>query len=85
MYPVAYLTFLKKGTRKFANYTDFILSITRINEPDRAFTRLDVLKVRDQELCRTGTVYYTRQPCGRYDKNTKEPKERLDINALLKM
>lgn len=51
---------------------DFILSITRINEPDRAFTRLDVLKVRDQELCRTGTVYYTRQPCGRYEEHESE-------------
>ena len=50
------------GSANWANLADFILSITRINEPDRAFTRLDVLKVRDQELCRTGTVYYTRQP-----------------------
>ena len=41
-------------------------------EPDRAFTRLDVLKVRDQELCRTGTVYYTRQPCGRYEEHESE-------------
>lgn len=47
------------GSANWANLADFILSITRINEPDRTFTRLDVLKVRDQELCRTGTVYYT--------------------------
>ena len=37
------------GSANWANLADFILSITRINEPDRAFTRLDVLKVRDQE------------------------------------
>lgn len=60
------------GSANWANLADFILSITRISEPDRAFTRLDVLKVRDQELCRTGTVYYTRQPCGRYDEHESE-------------
>ena len=60
------------GSANWANLADFILSITRINEPDRAFTRLDVLKVRDQELCRTGTVYYTRQPCGRYEEHESE-------------
>lgn len=62
------------GSANWANLADFILSITRINEPDRAFTRLDVLKVRDQELCRTGTVYYTRQPCGRYEEHESEEK-----------
>ena len=60
------------GSANWANLADFILSITRINEPNRAFTRLDVLKVRDQELCRTGTVYYTRQPCGRYEEHESE-------------
>lgn len=60
------------GSANWANLADFILSITRINEPDRAFTRLDVLKVRDQELCHTGTVYYTRQPCGRYEEHESE-------------
>ena len=60
------------GSANWANLADFILSITRVNEPNRAFTRLDVLKVRDQELCRTGTVYYTRQPCGRYEEHESE-------------
>ena len=60
------------GSANWANLADFILSITRVNEPNRAFTRLDVLKVRDQELCRTGTVYYTRQPCGRYEEHASE-------------
>ena len=60
------------GSANWANLADFILSITRVNEPNRAFTRLDVLKVRDQELCRTGTVYYTRQPCGRYEEHKSE-------------
>jgi twinkle protein len=26
-----------------------------------------MLKVRDQDLCRKGSVVYVRQPCGRYD------------------
>ena len=60
------------GSANWANLADFILSITRVNEPNRAFTRLDVLKVRDQELCRTGTVYYTRQPYGRYEEHESE-------------
>lgn len=60
------------GSANWANLADFILSITRISEPGRAFTRLDVLKVRDQELCSTGTVYYTRRPCGRYDEHESE-------------
>ena len=60
------------GSANWANLADFILSITRVNEPNRAFTRLDVLKVRDQERCRTGTVYYTRQPCGRYEEHESE-------------
>ncbi len=60
------------GSANWANLADFILSITRVNEPNRAFTRLDVLKVRDQELCRTGTVYYTRQSCGRYEEHESE-------------
>ena len=68
------------GSANWANLADFILSITRINEPDRAFTRLDVLKVRDQELCRTGTVYYPRQPCGRYDEHESE--EECDKSAV---
>ena len=68
------------GSANWANLADFILSITRIDEPGRAFTRLDVLKVRDQELCRTGTVYYTRQPCGRYDEHESE--EECDKSAV---
>ena len=35
---------------------EFIFSISRIEEPDRRYTRLDMLKVRDQDLCRTGSV-----------------------------
>lgn len=50
------------GSANWANLADFILTVSRISVLDRAFTRIDMLKVRDQELCRTGTVYYTRRP-----------------------
>ena len=60
------------GSANWANLADFIFTVSRISEPDRAFTRIDMLKVRDQELCSTGTVYYTRQPCGRYDEHESE-------------
>lgn len=37
-----------------------------------------MLKVRDQELCRTGTVYYTRRPCGRYEEHESEEECRAE-------
>lgn len=55
------------GSANWANLADFILSITRIDEEEKRYTRLDMLKVRDQDLCRKGSVLYVRQPCGRYD------------------
>lgn len=55
------------GSANWANLADFILSITRVDEEEKRYTRLDMLKVRDQDLCRKGSVVYVRQPCGRYD------------------
>ena len=66
------------GSANWANLADFILTVSRISEPDRAFTRIDMLKVRDQELCRTGTVYYTRRPCGRYEEHESEEECRAE-------
>lgn len=60
------------GSANWANLADFIFSISRISKPDHAYTRLDMLKVRDQELCQTGSVLYVRQPCGRYDERESE-------------
>lgn len=60
------------GSANWANLADFIFSISRIEEPDRRYTRLDMLKVRDQDLCRTGSVLFVRQPCGRYDERESE-------------
>lgn len=60
------------GSANWANLADFIFSISRIKEQDRAYTRLDMLKVRDQDLCQTGSVLFVRQPCGRYDERESE-------------
>lgn len=60
------------GSANWANLADFIFSISRINAQDRNYTRLDMLKVREQDLCQTGSVLYVRQPCGRYDERESE-------------
>ena len=60
------------GSANWANLADFIFSISRIKEQDRSYTRLDMLKVRDQDLCQTGSVLYVRQTCGRYDERESE-------------
>ena len=60
------------GSANWANLADFIFSISRINRQDSNYTRLDMLKVRDQDLCQTGSVLYVRQACGRYDERESE-------------
>ena len=40
------------GSANWANLADFIFSISRIKEQDRAYTRLDMLKVRDRTCAR---------------------------------
>ena len=60
------------GSANWANLADFIFALTRVKEQDRAYTRLDMLKVRDQVLCQTGSVLYVRQRCGRYDERESE-------------
>lgn len=60
------------GSANWANLADFIFSIARIKQQDRNYTKLDMLKVRDQDLCQTGSVLFVRQPCGRYDERESE-------------
>lgn len=69
------------GSANWANLADFIFSLTRIKTADRACTRLDMLKVRDQELCQTGSVLYVRQPCGRYDERESEEQVMAEIQG----
>lgn len=58
------------GSAHWANVSDYIISIRRIKGKATEYTELSVLKVRDQSLCRPGTVLLQRQPCGRYDART---------------
>lgn len=62
------------GSAQWANLADFLLTVRRVNKPQehKVFTLVEMLKVRDQELCHPGKVYYTRQPCGRYDERPDE-------------
>lgn len=69
------------GSANWANLADFIFSISRIEEPDRRYTRLDMLKVRDQDLCRTGSVLFVRQPCGRYDERESEEQIMVEVKG----
>lgn len=62
------------GSAQWANLADFLLTINRISKPEegKMFTIVEMLKVRDQEFCHPGKVYYVRQPCGRYDERESE-------------
>ena len=59
---------------QWANLADFLLTVNRISKPEegKMFTIVEMLKVRDQEFCHPGKVYYVRQPCGRYDERESE-------------
>lgn len=71
------------GSANWANLADFIISLTRVKEQDRAYTRLDMLKVRDQELCQTGSVLYVRQLCGRYDERESEEQVMTEMQGRI--
>lgn len=62
------------GSAQWANLADFLLTVNRISKPEegKMFTIVEMLKVRDQEFCHPGKVYYVRQPCGRYDGRESE-------------
>lgn len=62
------------GSAQWANLADFLLTVNRITKPEegKMFTIVEMLKVRDQEFCHPGKVYYVRQPCGRYDERESE-------------
>lgn len=58
------------GSAAWANLADFIFTLQRVDRGSAEYTQLDMLKVRDQEQCRPGTVFYVRQRCGRYDERS---------------
>lgn len=72
------------GSANWANLGDYIFTVARKEAqdelspirpatiPPRSITTLKMLKVRDQDYCKPGTVYYLRQSCGRYDEFESE-------------
>lgn len=60
------------GSAHWGNMGDFVMSIERVKKPGCDYTRMTMLKVRDQEECRPGEVLYVRQQCGRYDERESE-------------
>lgn len=62
------------GSAHWANLADFFFTVKRVNEPEagKVFTVVEMLKVRDQEFCHPGKVFYTRQESGRYDERQSE-------------
>ena len=64
------------GSAHWANVCDFLLSVKRVfpselcdddaGSANPSYTVVSVLKVRDQEICHTGRMYYIRMASGRY-------------------
>ena len=68
------------GSAHWANLADFLISVRRVfpggdsddGSAAPSFTVIKVLKVRDQDICHTGRLYFLRQPCGRYEEYKDE-------------
>ena len=62
------------GSAQWANLADYLFTVKRVNKPDegKQYSVVNMLKVRDQEFCQPGVVYYVRQACGRYDERESE-------------
>ena len=79
------------GSANWANLGDYIISIERVHEEhiggtafyEIDYSRLNVMKVRDQEVCSCGYVYLRRQPCGRYDE--RKSKEECESECRLEV
>lgn len=69
------------GSANWANVADFVLSLKRVVKGSSDYTRLSVLKVRDQKICTPGDVFYNRQPCGRYDERDSEVQAQAGTGA----
>lgn len=50
----------------WSNLADFLFVIKRENEPNRHYTELRMIKVRDQNLCSPGRAYFVRTNYGAY-------------------
>lgn len=62
------------GSAQWGNLADFLFTVRRVNKPEegKVFTIVEMVKVRDQQFCHLGKVYYTRQRCGRYEERASE-------------
>ena len=83
------------GSAHWANLADYLISVKR-NFPcgtaidggiaPPSYTTVSVLKVRDQDLCHTGKIFYLRQNCGRYEecRDETECRDLLTSNHTFK-
>ena len=62
------------GSANWLNLADFLFVVKRVRDESKRtlYSMMQMLKVRDQEFCQVGEVYYTRQECGRYDERESE-------------
>lgn len=60
------------GSAHWGNMGDFVMSIERVKKLNCDYTRMTMLKVREQDECQPGEVLYVRQQCGRYDERESE-------------
>lgn len=60
------------GSANWANVADFVVSLKRTVKSNCDYTRMSVLKVRDQKICVPGDVFFNRQSCARYDERPSE-------------
>ena len=71
------------GSAQWANFGDYIVSFRRVVRADTETGRpldykvMSVLKIRDQDICSLGQVFYVRMPSGRY-KEFETEQEAID-------
>ena len=77
------------GSAHWANLADYLISVRRVfpgGDSDDgslapSFTLVKVLKVRDQDICHTGRLYFLRHPSGRYEEHSDEDHCKRDLLA----
>lgn len=77
------------GSAHWANLADFLLAVKRvfpmgaqdIGSRAPSYTVVNVIKVRDQDICHTGKLYYLRHPSGRYEERPDEDTCKTEITT----
>lgn len=78
------------GSAHWANMADYVTCAKRVfirRDPDKgsevpSYTQVDVVKVRDQDICKTGRLYYLRAASGRYREMPDEMTCLRELNDL---